>query len=166
MTKSLSPIWGTRNTLRVYQSEKCCADSLSVCPIPVCIRMHKNRMITFKDPVVHVRVWCITETQKDPACTCKDWEALVLWQLQPYQSKTAQIWHKGLITCLKNNIYIQKYYKQKGKMTTNNISVIILILIILIVVILILLLLLVIMKKIIWITLKLIFYFFIYGILD
>ena len=38
MTQGLNPI----NSLRVFSSQKCCADSLSVCPIPVCIRKHKN----------------------------------------------------------------------------------------------------------------------------
>ena len=31
--------------VRVFLSQKCCADSLSVCPTPVCIRTHKNEHI-------------------------------------------------------------------------------------------------------------------------
>ena len=33
---------------------------------PVCTRMHKNNQVR---TVVHVRVWWIMKTQKDPACT-------------------------------------------------------------------------------------------------
>ena len=39
-----------------FLSQKCCADSLLVCPAPVCIRTHKNthvRTLT-NYPVVHV----------------------------------------------------------------------------------------------------------------
>ena len=28
--------------MRVFPCQKCCADSLSVCPTPVCIRTHTN----------------------------------------------------------------------------------------------------------------------------
>ena len=55
-----------------FPSQKCCADSLSVCPMPVRIRMHKNDHVRtyVKDPVVHVRVRWIPKTRKDLACTC------------------------------------------------------------------------------------------------
>ena len=57
------------NCRKSYESfsESKCPVLLLVCPTPVCMRMHKNDHV--KDPVVHVRVRWITETQKDPAYT-------------------------------------------------------------------------------------------------
>ena len=37
-----NPVRSTRKKLWVFPSQKGCADSLLVCPTPVCIRMHKN----------------------------------------------------------------------------------------------------------------------------
>ena len=31
-----------KKTVTVFPSQKCCTDSLSVCPTPVCIRTHQN----------------------------------------------------------------------------------------------------------------------------
>ena len=68
-TTSVTPVSNTVRSrmmfFRVFPSQKCCADSLSVFPSPVCIRTHKNDHI--KDPVVHVRVRWITKTRTDPA---------------------------------------------------------------------------------------------------
>ena len=55
-TRGSNPVRSTRKIC----NQKCCADSLMVCPTPVCIRMHKN--VHVYDPVVHVRVWWITKT--------------------------------------------------------------------------------------------------------
>ena len=40
MDEGSNPVRSTRKL--VFLSQKCCADSLSVCPTPVCIRTHKN----------------------------------------------------------------------------------------------------------------------------
>ena len=40
-----NPYRSTTKNVWVFPSHKCCADSLSVCPIPVCIRTHKNKYV-------------------------------------------------------------------------------------------------------------------------
>ena len=47
---------------------------LLVCPTPVCVYTHAQEWsyTHIKDQVVRVRVWWITETQKDPVCTLTD----------------------------------------------------------------------------------------------
>ena len=63
----------------LFRVKKCCADSVSVCPTPVCIRTHKNdHARTLKDPVIHVRIRWITETRKDPKYTCRTGVSLLL----------------------------------------------------------------------------------------
>ena len=41
-TRGSNPVWSTRQICVSFSESKCCADSLSVCPTPVCIRTHKN----------------------------------------------------------------------------------------------------------------------------
>ena len=41
MTRVRTPS-GAQEKLGVFPSQKCCADSLLVCPTPVCIRIHEN----------------------------------------------------------------------------------------------------------------------------
>ena len=42
-TRGSNPVRGTRTHCeKSFPEPKCCADSLSVCPTPVCIRTHKN----------------------------------------------------------------------------------------------------------------------------
>ena len=65
----------TRKKCENFSESKllCCADSLSVCPNPrVCItRTHKKAHVcTLRILVVHVRVWWVVETRKDPAYAC------------------------------------------------------------------------------------------------
>ena len=57
---------GAQEKLWVFPSQKGCADSLSVCPTSVRIRMHtKDHVRTlYKEPVVHIRVRWIMETRK------------------------------------------------------------------------------------------------------
>ena len=48
---SSSPVRCTRKTVRVFPGQKCCADSLSVCPTPVCVHTHTNDHVrTLKIP--------------------------------------------------------------------------------------------------------------------
>ena len=56
ITRGSNPVRSTRKICEFF-SQKCCADSLSVCPINYHI-MH------IKDPVVDVSVGWITETRK------------------------------------------------------------------------------------------------------
>ena len=42
MTRSSNPIRSTSNNCDSFSESKCCADSLSVCPNPVCTCTHKN----------------------------------------------------------------------------------------------------------------------------
>ena len=61
-----------KKNVKVFPSQKCCADSLSACPTPECIRTHKNdhvRTLRVLQPMSRVQ-W-ITETRKDPACTSR-----------------------------------------------------------------------------------------------
>ena len=42
-TRGSKPLLGAQEkSVKICPSQKCCADSLSVCPAPVCIRTHKN----------------------------------------------------------------------------------------------------------------------------
>ena len=51
----------SRSTRKSFPESKCCADSLSVCPTPVCLRTHKNDHVrTLKIPQSMSRVWWIT----------------------------------------------------------------------------------------------------------
>ena len=53
---------GAQEKCVCFQGQNCCTDSLSVCPTPVCICMHKNdHESALKDHVVHIWVWWITE---------------------------------------------------------------------------------------------------------
>ena len=61
-----------KHNLWVFPSQKCCADSLSVCPTPphVSVRITTYARAHVKDLVVNVRVSMIAETwEKNPACT-------------------------------------------------------------------------------------------------
>ena len=42
MTRGSKPVKSTRTISESFSESKCCADSLSECPTPVCTRMHKN----------------------------------------------------------------------------------------------------------------------------
>ena len=55
-----------KNNFEFLRIKKVCADSLSVCPTPVCIytRAYERPCTRVKDPVVHVRVRWIMETPK------------------------------------------------------------------------------------------------------
>ena len=73
---------GAQGKLNDFFPSQRCADSLSVCPSPVCIRTHKNDHVRTLKKILsvvkgNVRVRWIMETLKDPACTCKDWVALL-----------------------------------------------------------------------------------------
>ena len=69
--QSSTPFRSTRKTERVFTSQTCCADSLSVCPTLVCRTRMMIIYARYKDPAVQVRVRWITETRKVAACTCR-----------------------------------------------------------------------------------------------
>ena len=58
--KGSNPVRRTRKTF--LMSQKGCADSLSMCPTPVCISRIRKTCTHVNDPVVHVRVLWIMET--------------------------------------------------------------------------------------------------------
>ena len=72
-TRGSNPVRKTRNKWWEFFSESiimlCWLAVGGVLNPPVCIRTHRNDHVN--DPAVHVRVRWVTDTRKDPTCTCR-----------------------------------------------------------------------------------------------